>query len=362
MAVLFLGLGSALVLVAVLDGVWTAAAAGSGSGPLSGRISARLWRVALAVGRGPDGPRHRFLTVAGIALVVVIVLMWALSAWIGWWLIFSATDGAVIGADSGEPATSMERLQFAGASLFTLGGSAVEAGSGGWQFAAIGATATGVIFVTLAISYFVPVASALAERRQLGAYISSLGETPEQVVCRSWTGDSLRGLDQHLVAITPMVHGLAERHLTYPVLQYFHSGRDRTSTALSMAVLDDALTLLRKGVTSEVRPEAVVVDPLRQAIGWYLDTVQDDFVSDAPEPLPPPDLDALRRAGIPTVDDQDFQGALDGEGQRRCQLAKLLVDDGWLPDAWERRRRSTTETQISTSPSGADRAAGGGPP
>ena len=339
MAIALVGLGLVLVLVAVLDVVWTAAAAGSGSGPLSGRISAWLWRMALAVGRAPDGPRHRFLTVAGISLVVVIVLVWALSAWVGWWLIFSGTDGAVVGADSGEPATSMERLQFAGASLFTLGGSAVEAGSGGWQFAAIGATATGVVFVTLAISYFVPVASALAERRQLGAYISSLGGTPEQVVCRSWTGDSLRGLDQHLVAVTPMVHGLAERHLTYPVLQYFHSGRDRTSTALSLAVLDDALTLLGKGVAPDVRPEAVVLDPLVQAIGWYLDTVEDAFVSDAPKPLPHPDLDALRRAGIPTVDDEDFEKALSDAGRRRCQLAKLLVDDGWLPEAWERRRR-----------------------
>ncbi|MFN2506113.1 MAG: two pore domain potassium channel family protein, partial [Acidimicrobiales bacterium] len=302
MAVLLVGLGLALVLVVVLDVVWTAAAAGSGAGPLSGRLSARLWRAALAFGRRPDGPRHQFLTVAGIALVVVIVLVWAATAWAGWWLVFSASDGAVIDAASGNPASLVERVQFAGASLFTLGSTELSAGAGAWQFAAIGATATGVVFVTLAISYFVPVASALAEGRQLGAYISSLGDSPEDVLRGAWTNGSFKGLEQHLVALTPMVHALAERHLTYPVLQYFHSGRERTSTALSLVVLDEAVTLLRYGVAPEARLDPVTVGPLDRAIGWYLDTVQGAFVSGAPEPLPPADLDALHQVGIPTVE------------------------------------------------------------
>ncbi len=135
----------------------------------------------------------------------------------------------------------MERAQFAGANFITLGSDELSAGSGAWAFAAIGATATGVVFVTLAISYFIPVASALAERRQLAAYISSLGASPEQFMRRAWTSGSFKGIEQHLVALTPLVHSLAERHLTYPVLQYFHSGRrERTSTALSLVVLDEA--------------------------------------------------------------------------------------------------------------------------
>ena len=338
MAVLLVGLGLALILVVILDVVWTAAAAGSGSGPLSGRLSARLWRLALAVGRRPEGPRHRFLTVTGISLVVVVVLVWATAAWAGWLLVFSASDGAVVDAASGAPAGLVERAQFAGASLFTLGGDELSAGSGVWEFAAIGATATGVVFVTLAISYFVPVASALADVRQLGAYISSLGQTPEELLSRAWGGGSFKGLEQHLVAITPLVHALAELHLAYPVLQYFHSGRERTSTALSLVVLDESLTLLRDGVAPEARPDPVTVDPLVRAVGWYLDTVQVTFVSDTPEPLPPCDLDALRRAGIPTVADERYRSALAAQGPRRCQLAGLLVDDGWLPQAWERRR------------------------
>ena len=134
-----------------------------------------------------------------------------------------------------------------------------------------------------------------------------------------------------------MVHALAERHLTYPVLQYFHSGRERTSTALNVVALDEVVTLLRWGLAPSARPDRVTVEPLARAIGWYLETVQGAFVSDASEPLPPLDLDALRQRGIPTVDDDEFRSALEDQQRRRCQLARLLIDDGWLPQAWERR-------------------------
>ena len=354
MEALLVGIGLALVFVAVLDVVWTAAAAGSGAGPLSGRLSAQLWRASLAVGRRPSGPRHRLLTVAGIGLAVVIVLMWATTAWAGWWLVFSASDGAVVDAASGQPAGLLERVQFAGASLFTLDSSEMSAGSGVWQFAVIGAAATGVVFVTLAISYFVPVASALAEGRQLGAYISSLGDSPEGVLGQAWTNGTLEGLEQHLVALTPMVHALAERHLTYPVLQYFHSGRERTSTALSLVTLDEAVTLLRWGVAPSARPDPMTVEPLARAIDWYVDTVQGAFVGGGSAPLPPPDLDALRRLGIPTVEDDEFRSALDTQQGRRCQLSRLLADDGWLPEVWERRMRTMRAGIASprTSPAG----------
>ncbi len=76
MSVLLVALGLAAVVAVILDVVWTAAAAGSGAGPLSGRLSALLWRAALAVGRTADGPRHRLLTVAGSP-------SWSSSCWPG---------------------------------------------------------------------------------------------------------------------------------------------------------------------------------------------------------------------------------------------------------------------------------------
>jgi hypothetical protein len=269
-----------------------------------------------------------------------VLLSWVLVVWAAWWLVFSATPGAVRVATTGKPADLGARAAFTGSSLFTLGSTGYTAGSGAWQLAAVGTTASGLIFITLSITYLVPVASAVAERRQYAAYISSLGRTPEELVAAAWTGRDFGSLAQHLVALTPMVILAGERHLTYPVLHYFHTATERTAAAQGIVVLDDALTLLAQGVASDARPDPAALAPLVEAVALFLETLRSAFIVEASEPLPSPDLGALRRAGLPTVDDHTFAAALEGQAGRRRLLAGLLADDGWTPEAWRRHVQS----------------------
>jgi hypothetical protein len=241
-------------------------------------------------------------------------------------------------ASSGEPAGLVDRAAFVGYNLFTLGTTTLRAGDGLWQFVPVAIAANGLVFLTLGISYLVPVASAVAERRQLAQYILSLGRTPELVLTHSWNGSGFGSLSQHLVVLTPMVHLAGERHLTYPALAYFHSAREHASSTISVVVLDEALTLLRHGAACDVRPDNATVDALHRALGGFLHTVGGEFVSSDVEPLPPPDLRVLRDAGIPTETDESFASALEKDLDRRRELAALLAHDGWTVAAWERRR------------------------
>ena len=348
MSVALTVLGVVLLLILVFDVLWTVVASGAGAGPLTGRISAGLWRLALRAGRGADGPRHRFLAFSGVAVVVVLLVMWILVAWSAWWLIFSASRGAVRVVDGGRPASLVQRLWFAGDGIFTSSTNDLTTGAGGWRATRLAVTATGLIFITLAITYLIPVASAAAERRQLAAYITSLGRTPEAIVTAAWAGNGFGSLSQHLVALTPMVELSAQRHLTYPVLHYFHSPSERTALAVSYVVLDEAITLLRWGVDSEARPDPAAVAPLGEAVGLFLETIRSTFVADLGEPLPPPDLDALREAGIPVVADDEFAAALERQEGRRCLLTGLLRDDGWSQGAWRRWRDTGDAAEART--------------
>ncbi len=338
MSVALIVLGVGLLLTLVFDVLWTVVASGAGAGPLTGRLSAVLWRLALRAGRGADGPRHRLLAVAGVAVVVVLLVVWILVAWGAWWLIFSASKGAVRVVEDGRPASLVQRLWFAGDGIFTSTSNDLTTGAGSWRATQVAITATGLIFITLAITYLIPVASAAAERRQLAAYVTSLGPTAEALVTRSWAGDGFGNLSQHFVALTSMVQLSAQRHLTYPVLHYFHSPTERTAPAVSYVVLDEAITLLRWGVAPEVRPDPAAVVPLGEAVGLFLETVRSTFVADFGDPLPPSDLGALRRAGIPVVDDDEFAAALERQWDRRCVLTGLLRDGGWSEESWGRWR------------------------
>ncbi|HEX2063887.1 MAG TPA: hypothetical protein VHE80_05655, partial [Acidimicrobiales bacterium] len=298
MTVVLVVLGVLLLLTLIFDVLWTVVGSGAGAGPLTGRLSALLWRLALRFGRGPDGPRHRLLAASGVAVVVVLLLVWILVAWGSWWLIFSASRGAVRVVDTGRSAGLVERLYFAGEGLFTATSTDYATGPGGWRAAKVAITASGVIFVTLAITYLIPVASAAAERRQLGAYIQSLGRTPETILITAWTGETFGSLPQHLVTLTPMVHLSAERHLTYPVLHYFHSPSERTGAAASFVVLDEVITLLRWGVAAPARPDPAAVAALGEAVGLFLDTIRPNLNEDLDRALDPPALDVLGEAGI----------------------------------------------------------------
>ncbi|HYX43606.1 MAG TPA: hypothetical protein VE760_01095, partial [Acidimicrobiales bacterium] len=79
------------------------------------------------------------------------------------------------------------------------------------------------------------------------------------------------------------------------------------------------------------------LDPLAEAIGLFLDTMRSAFIDPGPHPLPPPDLGALREAGVPTVDGEEFSAALKGEEERRRLLAGLLLGDGWSAEGWRQR-------------------------
>lgn len=340
MAAALVILGLIVLAVAGVDVVWTVLAAGSGAGPLTARFSTLAWRVALSLGRREGGSRHALLAVSGMVIVIGMLVSWVVVASGAWLLIAAAYDGAVRVVESGEPADLMQRAAFVGANLFTLGTSDLTGGDGLWQFLATAIAASGVVALTLGIGYIVPVASAVAERRQLAQYVMSLGATPELVLTNAWSGTDFGALGQHLVALLPMLHLAGEHQLTYPSIAYFHSGREDASSSLSIAVLDDAVTLLRHGVAAEVRLDRATTEAMGRSAGAFLDTIGTAALAGAVEPLPPPDLGPLRAAGIPTVSDADFHAAIAGDGQRRRQLAGLLAHDGWTGGAYERRRRS----------------------
>ncbi|HEV2069632.1 MAG TPA: potassium channel family protein [Acidimicrobiales bacterium] len=326
MTVVLVGSGVLLIAAALVDVVWTTVAAGSGAGPITSRLARSLWRLSLAV--HARRPSHALLSFSGVAVVLAVLTSWITLALAGWALVFSATDGAVRATTTGVPAGLAGRLYFTGYTVFTLGNGDYVPGDGAWQLATVLAVATGLILVTLSITYLVPVASAVALRRQLATYIASLGGNPHEILVRSWDGTDFGGLTQHLVSLTPLFHTSRQQHLAYPVLHYFHSGDRESAAAPNVVNLSQALHLLRHAVSPDVRPAPATLDPLDRAIGGFLGTVGAAYLAPAP-PVPLAELPPLQDAGVPVTTAGEYEKtAAESEG-RRSLLASLLTDDGW---------------------------------
>ncbi len=157
----------------------------------------------------------------------------------------------------------------------------------------------------------------------------ALGSDASDVLRRCWDGKDFGDLDLHLIALTPKIAGLAERHLAYPVVHYFHSGARSTALGPAIVTLDEILTLNEHAVEEEHRIGPSVVEPLRAAITTFLDTLETAFIGAAEADIKAQELDDLRDDGVPVVDEDAMPGDLDYVQERRRLLRGYLEEDGW---------------------------------
>ncbi|MBD0334022.1 MAG: two pore domain potassium channel family protein [Cyanobacteria bacterium Co-bin13] len=325
-------LGAAIILFVTLDIVVTTLTVG-GAGPLMERVAGGVWWLALKIHQRRHN--HTLLVTTGWLILVLMVVFWLLLTWVGWTLVFSAAETAVVNAETDVPANFWERVYFTGFTIATLGIGDYQPQHAFWQIATAVAAANGFFFVTLGVAYLLPVASAVAGKRALALYISTLGGTGDEIIRRSWNGRDFGQLDQHLINLAPMMSQLGESHLTYPILYYFHSIDRTRSMPLSIAALDEALTLLQYGVLAEHRPDSTALVTMRRANAAFLNTLRAVYLNSTQSEPPLPNLDLLRSHGIPTVSDEEYHRTAKrlGLGQRRKLLLALLNNDGWSWDA-----------------------------
>jgi hypothetical protein len=322
---LLLALGIGVILLAMTD-IFLTTLTTRGAGPISSVLGEGLWRTMLRLHR--RRPAHHLLNIGGPGIMVCIVSLWVLLMWTGWALIFNAWDGAVVDATTGEPADMWARVYFAGFNLFTLGLGDYRPQGAIWQIATALTSINGLLTITLAITYLVPIVAAAAEKRRLASLIAGLGATPADILRRSWDGKSFGALDQHLLALGPMISQQAQQHLAYPVLRYFHSTDPKAALAPRLASLDEALHFLRLAVAPHVRLHPTVIEPTAAAIATFL-ALTTGKTWRAKAPPPPPSLADLAATGIPLAAPDKFERSVSECADRRRLLLGYVESDGW---------------------------------
>lgn len=322
--------GIALVLLVIYDVLWTTLRL-QGAGPLTSWVTTGLWRLSLKLTR-----THKSLAIAGFDIVLFTVFLWVALVWLGWALVLGMSPHAVVHAATGQPSRFWERIYVVGANLVTFGTTEYQPRGAAWHLVATLAAATGFFLVSLILTYLLPLVQAVQQRREIAVYISALGATPDEILRQAWNGTSFGRLDDHLVALTPLMMALGQGHLNYPVLHCFHSRHREAAIAPMVAVLDEALTLL-EGVEPGKCPDRVAVYPLRGAIQQLLSTLAEAHLEPEKVPPPAPSLDGLREAGIPTLEDDEIRSRVDALADRRRLLSGLVEQEGWRwRDVFER--------------------------
>ncbi len=322
--------GLSLLALALGDAITTTLRAGRRGGPVTRLVAGLLWRGLSRLRRWGSGLPPSNLT--GVIVTLSVVAFWIVLMIVGWFLLFSSAPRTVVDAVTGQPVGPLARFYFAGRAVFTLVLVDLRPSGALWQICTLLAAGSGLFLTTIAITYLIPLATSASQKRQLARVISGLGRKPAEVVIKGWSGDDFRALEGWLSSITPLLTRLAEHHLAYPMLHFFHTADRDAALAPSIAVLDEALLLLGVVVVEEIRPSPVILDPPRAAIGALLSTMPETYLSTVEEPPPFPDLAFLAEHGIPHRPLEDTRAAFARAAGRRRQLLSLVHHEGWT---WE---------------------------
>ena len=322
---IYLVIGVGLLAVVVVDLLWTTLWADGGAGPVSAHLSNLLWRGLRRVGSS----RSTVVSLAGPVVLTATLVTWVVLLWAGWTFVFAASEGSLSPNSDTVSVTWPGRIYYVAYAMFTMGNGDYVPVGGAWQLATALTTASGMMLVTLAVSYVLSVLGSVAQKRSFAGTVRGFGETGSAIACSGWNGRDLHDFDLPLSALAAEASSLADQHKTYPILHYYHSQTPEHASALAVAALDEGLTLIRYGVADQSLYNGAVVENTRSSLDSYLRTLNKAFIEPADRPPPPPSLAPLREAGIPTVDDEQFGQALSSLDEHRRSLLGVVRADAW---------------------------------
>jgi len=325
MSVLLLMAGLSLLVLVVADLLWTTLWVDGSAGPVSRRLSTVLWRAMLHAFRG----HARILSLAGPIILTATLLAWVGLLWAGWTLLFAGEPGALIDTRDPEAVTWSGRIFFVANAIFTMGNGDFRPRDGGWQLVTSAATASGMLAVTLAVSYVLSVLSAVNVKRAFARGVTGLGTASHDFVRHGWDGKDLTALDPVLASLQSQLGQLVEQHRAYPILHYYHCQEGGDSAAWAVAILDEALTMMQYAVPPEARPNQALLQNTASSVERYLATLRSVHIEPADASPPRPRLEDLTGLGIAGLDRGRFERALSARDERRRALAGMLQADGW---------------------------------
>lgn len=225
------------------------------------------------------------------------------------------------------PVAWTDVIYFTGFTIFTLGVGDYVPKEGVWQILTTLASANGMLFLTMSASYVVSILSAVTQKRSWADSISGLGKNGEEFVRSSWNGRDFHNINLILATYADQLSTITAQHNAYPVLHYYHSQKASKALVSSLAIFDEGLTIILYGIPEKNQPNYALVKNARSSVGSYMEAMGSNFVKPAEEVPPPPDLKAMREAGLPVVSSQGFEGAVSELDDRRRMLAGFVQED-----------------------------------
>ncbi|MFO7978793.1 MAG: hypothetical protein R6U64_09050 [Bacteroidales bacterium] len=323
----FLLIAGILVIIMISLDILTTTLRLEGGGFVSNGISKFIWKIFFFAGSGNG--RSQLLQYAGVTILVMLFIIWSFFLWMGYSLIFLSSYGSVVDTSTELPENWIGTIYYVGYTVSSLGIGDVKTGSDTWRIVSNIMSINGLFFLSLAISYYIPVLGAVIKQRTLASQVWQMGTNPSEILRNGWNGENFGILYQQFQNMESLILQHVQNHLAYPIIGYFHSTLPKYSSRRNLVVLDEAITIAR--VLELEKPDKVVYwDSIRKSLDSYVAESRSLFNPGTPEA---PDFDyhnhlELKGLNVPSPDRQEL-AQLD---ERRSVLKEIARNDGWSWD------------------------------
>lgn len=291
--------GLMLLILVVIDIVWTTIWVEGGAGPVSRLIMKGHYQWIQFV----HERWAKLAKISGPLMLITILTTWILLLWLAWCLILYAIPGGI--TSRGDTVTNLLDYFFhTGNILFTLGSGDYVVNSQLIKGLDGVIAGMGMMFLTLGVSFTIGVVEGVVMGRSLAMSIRSLVPESKYLVKKAWTGEGFHSLGTLLMPLSSQISELAYRLQAYPLLAYYQSSEEKYDLPLVLARLNQELNLLIHRVEENSSLNPLILESCQNSIDDYFASLNVIFHGKVklPDPKSSMDVSDLKKVGIPLTE------------------------------------------------------------
>ena len=248
--------GFVLLALIIFDIYATVLHSSARYGPVGESLNRAVWRLARGVAfRLSRANRHRLLNMVGPLLLPLLIAVYIVLLVLAFALVYypHVPDGFTFGGAHPQPGW-IDAVYFSGVTLTTVGYGDVVPRVASLRLLALFEAASGLIVISLAITYILTVYAALERKRAVAVSIyhqAGQGADVAGFIAHHFVEGRFYGLRDALRTVTRDLQGLHESHIDHPVIHYFHPVEVYKGTPRVLFLLLETCSVIRAALDRE---------------------------------------------------------------------------------------------------------------
>jgi hypothetical protein len=335
-------LGMLLTVLAVFDLIYTVLSP-NGSGLITGKFTRWSWRFILFIS-GKSG-KASILNHAGVIITFSQIILWVILIWLGNTILFYSDSKSLIDPLKNLYVVSFtDKLYYSGYVLSSMGSGEYSPVGDWWKFYVGLISYTGVIYMSLSISFLIPVVEGVTKKRLLAVQIAEIGLNPKDMISRHYHNNCFDSFIERAYDLRTSIVELGQTHLAYPIIHYFHSSKKYESLSVNLVALDEAISILKNSLPDATIGQTIKLDEVRMSITFYLAALKIAYIEPEDDEPEVPQT-SYYFENLPLNNHQNISSKYENIRQRRKLLLAYLQNDGWT---WE--DMETADDHVTISP------------